>query len=195
MAYKQHFIEWFSGKQLPAYWTEKNHTGTGAFAMVNEVDGGFSVKTGATSTNNSSINFANKRQYAYDGSVIIAAWKRVSASMIGAFGGINDATVSTNPTIEYARLSNDSALTYILIHSADATTASLTYSDIPKDQAWHIGKMEFSSSDIKGTIDGVLKITKTTNRPTVKLQPYVFSYSRAAAVGETRVRYMEAYNT
>ena len=172
----------------------KNHVGTGTFGMVDGVDGGFSIDTGATSANNSSINFANKRQYAHDGSVIIAVWKRVNSTMIGAFGGISDATVTANPSLEFARLSNDSGLTNIYIQSSDSSVSN-TSSDIPNDQAWHNGKMEFGTSDIKGTIDGVLKITKTTNRPTVKLQPYVFSYTRTGSAGETQVRYMEAYNT
>ena len=195
MAYKQHFIEWFSGKQLPAYWTEKNHIGTGTFAMVDSVDGGFSIDSGATSTHNSSINFNNKRQYSYNGSVIIGVWKRVDTTMIGAFGGISDATVGADPTVEFTRFSNDSAVTNIYLRSADASTASNTESDIPNDQEWHNGKIEFGSSDIKGTLDGVLKITKTTNLPTVKLQPYVWSYTRTAAAAETRIRYMECYNT
>ena len=38
MAYKQHFIEWFSGKSLPSYWGS-----TGTVAMSDEVDGGLKL--------------------------------------------------------------------------------------------------------------------------------------------------------
>ncbi len=42
MAYKQHFIEWFSGKQLPSYWNVNTNS---TVAMADEVDGGIKPET------------------------------------------------------------------------------------------------------------------------------------------------------
>ena len=57
MAYKQHFIEWFSGKQLPSYWTKVDISGTNTFAMVDSVDGGFQITSGSGAYNRASIWF------------------------------------------------------------------------------------------------------------------------------------------
>ncbi len=44
-------------------------------------------------------------------------------------------------------------------------------------------------------IDGVQKVTITTNLPTQKLQPVYRAIIRATASAEGRIRYYEAFNT
>ena len=74
-----HFVEWFSGDTLDSIWTQSNHSGVGTFAMADEVDGGFKLSCGASSGNNSTINFNDKRHYSFV-SECISIWKANSIS-------------------------------------------------------------------------------------------------------------------
>jgi hypothetical protein len=86
-------------------------------------------------------------------------------------------------------------VTNLLLYTGDASASSQAQTDIPRDIVYHTTKLECGSADIKLTVDGVLKVTKTTNIPTVKLQPVCFVESRDATAREGRIRYMECYNT
>ena len=190
---KQRFVEYFSGKQLPSYWTTSDITGTGTFAMADEVDGGFSIKAGATTGNASGIEFNDIRQYAHDGSVNIAVWKRVADTKTDVYTGFSSVLgLSVLNSAWAVQLNN---VTNLLLWTGDASAGSQTQTDIPRDIVYHTTKLECGSADIKLTVDGVLKVTKTTNRPTVKLQPVCFVESRDATAREARIKYMECYNT
>jgi hypothetical protein len=56
-------------------------------------------------------------------------------------------------------------------------------------------KIVYGSSDIDLSLTGVSVITKTTNRPTVVLQPNFACTNTVAAAKQVSVRYVEAYNT
>ena len=72
---KQRFVEYFSGKQLPSYWTVTT-TGTSTGVMSDEVDGGFKLNAWGGAINQYvSLTFSNKRQYAHLGSKFIAVVK------------------------------------------------------------------------------------------------------------------------
>jgi hypothetical protein len=86
---KQHFWDYFSGSTLNSRWTTSNIVGTGTFGMADEVDGGFSIKAGATTGNASGIEFNDIRQYAHDGSVNIAVWKRVADTATDVYTGFS----------------------------------------------------------------------------------------------------------
>ena len=190
---KQHFWEYFSGATLNSRWTQTNVTGTGTFAMADEVDGGFSIKAGATTGNASGIEFNDIRQYAHDGSVNIAVWKRVADTKTDVYTGFSSVLGLSVLNSAWAVQLNNA--TNLLLWTGDASAGSQTQTDIPRDIVYHTTKLECGSADIKLTVDGVLKVTKTTNRPTVKLQPVCFVESRDATAREVRIRYMECYNT
>ena len=195
MAYKQHFIEWFSGKQLPSYWTFTNVTGTGSGAMADSVNGGYVITSGATTGDRQQINFNNKRQYEPTGSVIIGVCQRISAtSAQSKFGLYNLGLVDTTET-DRAYVENSTSQTNYRLATGDNSTASSTTTDIPNDETVRSHKIECGSANIKLTIDGVLKITKTTNRPTLKLQPVYHSRCIATGARQAMIRYCEAYNT
>ena len=187
MAYKQHFIEWFSGKSLPSYWTG---AGTGSTSMSDSVDGGLQVTTGTGAYNEYAIDFNTIRQYAHDGSVLIAVAKLSSTA-----SAIYDVAL-WGTTGGFARVFYDSTTdTYFELSTYDGTTSTSTASSIAIDTAWHVHKIETGASDIKLTIDGVLQVTKTTNRPTTKMEPFVRATTRTTAAKTISVRYMECYNT
>ena len=59
---KQHFIEWFSGKQIPSYWTLQNNSALPTVAMQDSVGGGL-LMTNTGTGYGGSITFNNKRHY------------------------------------------------------------------------------------------------------------------------------------
>ena len=190
----QHFVEWFSGNSLPSYWTTTNINGTNTYAMSDSVDGGFSISTAGADSNSGTINFNNLRPFSPTGAVCISVWKKDISNAAGQSGFAN--TISAMyPTTECALVRNG-VETNIALQTADATTSSVTQSNVAKDQTFHSYKIENGSTDIKLTIDGVFELTKTTNRPTVKLQPRIGVQKRSGA-GTTviNITYCEAYNT
>jgi len=190
----QHFVEWFSGSVLDSIWTQNDITGAGTFAMVDAVDEGFSITSAASNNAHSGIDFNDKRQYAHDGSVMIGVSKRnntTSDEMVGFSSGVNILD-AVNDMSFYSQINTD---TFKTLRSSEGTTLSGTASDVSIDTAFTGWKIENSSANLKLTLTGVLKVTKTTNRPDTNMQPNVSVRAREASAKETRVRYLEAYNT
>ena len=52
---KQHFIEWFSGKQLPSYWNV-TAGGNGSTSMADEINGGLKLTTSSSSSDSCMIS-------------------------------------------------------------------------------------------------------------------------------------------
>jgi hypothetical protein len=191
---KQRVVDNFSGDSLNERWTQWNETGTGTFAMSDEVDGGFSIITDATS-GRSGIGFNNIRQYSNSGLVVIAVIKRVSASNARTAVGAKN-TQDFGAQIQGIQIQNHSGSTYYIIQSGDASTGSSTNMTTSVDTSWHNLKQELGGSDLKAYLDGTLEATHTTNLPTTKMQPLFASRSDASSNAvESRIRYMECYNT
>jgi hypothetical protein len=191
---KQKFWDWFDGDDLKSIWTKTDlYGGTGIFAMSDNTDEGFSVKTDTGSGDQSELDFNNIRHYSHTASVCISVVRRVSATAVitGFVGQI------VGDDLEVASY-NDSTVgsSFKRLYTADASTGSDADSSVAPDTAWTTAKIVMGSSDIRLWINGVLEVTKTTNRPTVKQQPYfsVFTQSGGGTI-EGRIRYYEAYNT
>ena len=191
---KQHFWDWFSGDSVNARWRQRDVGGAGTFSMVDAVDEGFSVLTNTTSADHSMIDFNDKRQYEPTGSVMISIFRIVTlTSRVVQVGLGND---STDPTVN----AGDSAFinigsgSFYALRSNDGVTRTSIDTSISNDTSFHNHKIECGSADIKETLDGVLEVTKTTNRPTIKLQPFLMAYN-STSQAEGRIRYCEAYNT
>lgn len=192
---KQHFVEWFSGSSLPDYWTFANINGSNTSAMADSVDGGWQLTTAGGDSNSGVISFNDKRQYSPTASVSISIWKKDIVLSAGNVGLVNiDSAI--HPTKECAITRNGSTSTKIALLTGDSSTTSATDSSIDDDVIFHTFKVECTSSNVKQTIDGVLETTKTTNRPTVKLQPFLGVQKRSAAgTVVMNATYFEAYNT
>ena len=197
MAYKQHFIEWFSGKQLPSYWTQNLSIGAPTYAMADEVDGGFKITSNATANSRGTIIFNNKRQYSQTGSICIAVGKR-TAGTTNHYQHIGFAS-SGNPGYNYAMYRDTSNTTYKdLLTNQGSGGATATNTDIVTDTSWHNVKVEMTSTPSAIlSIDGVLKVTKTTTLPVIPMQPCfeAGSFITASAGKVSQIRYMECYNT
>tara|TARA_R110002124_G_scaffold286388_1_gene467167 strand:+ start:567 stop:1694 length:1128 start_codon:yes stop_codon:yes gene_type:complete len=173
-------------------WTQTNVTGTGTFAMSDEADGGYSVKSGATTNNQSNIDFNNINQYSQTASVFICVFKRVTANSFVTFGGM---TLNTDNDRNLAKITNDTSLTNLGLRTGDASSVSTTEGSVANHTNFTVGKIECGSANIKSYIDGVLDVTKTTSRPADALQPFCLTFARTASAGEGRFKYFEAYNT
>ena len=192
---KQHFVEWFSGKDIDSIWTKRSVTGVPTFAMDDVVDGGFKITTAATSLSQGIIDFNNIRHYSNIGSILLGVSKTVFGQAAGSqhigFAGttgsdpINSAHVHSNADIEF------------MIRTKDATTASNTSFTTAFDEAFHGWKVEVRASDVLGFIDGVQEVTKTTNLPTTKMMPFagVNTGSATPSADTFNIRYLEAFNT
>ena len=192
MAYKQHFIEWFSGKSLPSYWNETT-TGTSSVSMADEVDGGLKlVAWGGSNNEYVLLDFASKRQYAHLGSKFIAVVKPIIATDGGYhwFGaGLGSATYDSNSLMFWAHTSNANYGFY--------RQGYTTWSSVPKDNDWHSTEIESAVASDTIKIDGVLEVTTTDYRPSTNLQPILRVHHGYAngSVSNGYIRYMECYNT
>ena len=192
----QRVVENFAGAGLnTARWTANSLAGSPTFAMVDEIDEGFSISTGTTSSAHGTIDFNDKRQYDPADSVMIFPAKKVSASDIRLFLGmasIGNFAGSGHWVLLYAQTGTT---TNFAIQTRDGSAQSQTESSIALDTSWHSYKIENGASNNKLYIDGVLEVTKTTNRPTTKCQPIMSVWNQATTTNvESRIRYLEAYN-
>ena len=166
-------------------------TGATTITTQDVVDGGLGITTGASSGNGGMIDFNNKRQYAHDGSVLIGVIQR-NDNLWYQFGlNANTGTFST----DWAGVQDFSSQTWVQVRSADSTATNID-TDIAVNENASSVKIELSSSNIVVHIDGVLKVTKTTNRPRVNMQPAYRVFSSTTSAAKTGyIRYLEAYNT
>ena len=198
MAYKQHFIEWFSGKQLPSYWTRYDDTtyasGTGTDGMVDAVDEGAFVKTGNTQYNISNLAFNGKRQYNPTGSRITGVIRRVTANSSTSIGLSN---LLNDGSYQSVNIDNDTRNTYMraVSGSASPTAPTATSMTVPVNTVFKLLDIVLGVSNINFSVNGTLEITQTLTRPTEKLQPRIYTLALTNANAETRLRYLEAYNT
>jgi|11_taG_2_1085331.scaffolds.fasta_scaffold22651_2 hypothetical protein len=182
MAYKQHFIEWFSGKQLPSYWTQ---VGAGSNSMVNEADGGVEV---VASSAEGFISFNNIKPFSSTASVLIGVSQRVTSNG-HRIGFLSSNTIDN---LNDAYMQDWSTNTYKLLRTGDGSASSDMNTTVAVDTSFHTYKLEMTSSAIKLNVGGTLEADKTSNRPvsSANLQPFTGGYSNTS-----RTRYMECYNT
>jgi hypothetical protein len=192
---KQRFVETFSGSALDTdRWTFRNITGTGTGAMGDSVDGGYEIKPSTGATDQSQIDFNNKRQYSPTGCAMISVAKSIGVSPNHhVLGLINDYTLNIS-TAQTNSIIIDTSGGVFRALSGDGTTWSSAGTVIPIDTNFHTFKVEASSSNILYYADGVLKVTKTDRLPTstLPLQPrFVARYTGSVL----SIRYAEVYNT
>lgn len=188
----QRVVETFSGSDRQTTRWTKTESGAGTAAMADEVDGGFTLYPASSNTNYTQINFNNINQYDEANSVMICVFKQ--ATHTGGATTCQMATTNTSWNLQAYGTRLWTSDTYFLLRTADASTVSNTNSSITKDTSFHNWKFEASASDIKLYLDGVLEVTKTTNRPTTPVQPVLMSWNENGNRDYSHFRYLEAYN-
>ena len=191
MAYKQHFIEWFSGKQLPSYWTT---TSVVSDAMSDSVDGGYSFASGTGTWDTGAINFNQKRTFSPTTAVAITVAKRTGNGYM--INGFNDSNNTWNSSSNEAAISNLYSATYLAGFNADGTTQSQGNLTQAVDTDFHTQKVECGTTATNYSIDNVLGLTRGTNKPIAEMQPIVSAmHYNSGSAPTAHVRYMECYNT
>ena len=189
---KQHFIEWFSGKQLPSYWTKSEVNPPASFDMSDSVDGGFRITADGGALNEGMINFNNKREFSKSGCVCIWVGRDVqTSSYTGYYGLANGITGNDADMGQLATIYNASANGVIALRTGN-TTKGNTYSTISLDTNFHNYKIEMKTSSAEWSVDGVAQTTRTLTLPTEDLQPVAGVHGNNKSID---VRYMECYNT
>jgi hypothetical protein len=186
---KQRFVETFSGDALDTdRWDTTVSFGSFTASMADAVDEGLDLISSTSGNQGGYIDFADKRQYSHNSSVNIAVWRRA-----GSFG----AQVGLMRTIftDASYFEDGTYNTYKELGSADGSTNTTTASTVAVDTNFHNHSIVSGSSDIQGSIDGVLEVTKTTNRSTAAMQPFCRTTTNTTPAAQIRIRYMEAYNT
>lgn len=191
---KQRFVDWMSGSNLSSIWTKTNVAGAGTFASMDAVDDGYSISSGVLLNNESQINFNNMRQIIHDSSVYIALLKAVTNSLSVQYGGLSTDQLTLTGVGDKALYCVDTNNANTSLRTADGSTNSETTTDVGIDTSYHNAKISCESSNILLYQDGVLKVTKSSNRPAVKLQPVVGVMNRVALAKEVRCKYLEIYN-
>ena len=141
----------------------------------------------------SNFDFNNKRQYDLPNSVVLTVNKSSTIANVNNFVGLFTVRIQNDDFGYFGNISSLSASKFSL-NTYDGTTSSATASSSNMDTNWHINKLDFSSGDIKVHVDGVLEITKTTNRPTGNAQPEVWVNGQSSTATTHSIRYLEVYN-
>jgi len=168
-------------------WTFTNVAGTTTNTMVDGTAGGFRMtcdNVGATRgglSNNDIRNFSATDSTVYG---IFSFDNTATFVTNGLSSNVNTNTTST----EYAAVNLDTLLTNVALASCDGTTLSKTETDIALSTNPVVYRLVLGSANLKLYLyisnAWVLKVTKTTNRPTAALQPNMFIQNRTG--GATR---------
>ena len=162
--------------------------------MEDGVDGGYAI-TPAGVLDAGAITFSDKRQYAYNGSVCICVTYKIDVG--GRYRvGLGESENLTLGTIDKATVV-DGASGFIQLETADGTTPNNTDTNITGNTTTvHTHKIETKASSVDLSIDGVFKVTNTTEIPLTQLQPVFLARGGGGAGNhKSAIRYMECYNT
>lgn len=206
---KQRVVDNFSGDALNERWGtgyQDGNASTYSIAMDDAVDGGLKITCDDTAANRGAfIGFItngtipgdhNVRQYAHDGSVAIFSAKFDSKTNINhSYVGLTQQARGDAGYLNESDILAKSVNSNWVLRTADGSTNSDTAGSVTLDTSYHSFKMQLGSSNVISTIDGVTDVTKTTNRPTVRLAPCVAAQTNTTAAVSINVNYCEAYNT
>ena len=198
---EQHFVEWFTGKQLPSYWTLQNNSALPTVAMQNEVDGGLFMTNTGTGYGGS-ITFNNKRQYGGSGvnCTCIMVLKSTGGNTGLTYAGFdrNGAPSTSNGGMgpnSTAVIEMGASTYFNLVVTDNGANWDRTATSIPTaDSNWHKVQIDVKTSDVDLTVDGTLEATRTGVRPSTAMQPSITGRN-AGSNAKSHIRYMECYNT
>ena len=199
MAYKQHFIDWFSGKSGASYWKIENVSGSGvSLKGKDEVNGGMIFTSGTGSNNNGFCGFNGKNQFSRSGFVHIAVWRLDPTSNGHNYNnvicGMASQTNDNGSDVAHYQIMRQN--TYIKYRTRSGSTGAMIDSSVATDEAFHHTKIQAkSASSYEFSIDHKLEGTNTTNLPQSDLSPFMKADDSAQVPSVLGIKYMECYNT
>ena len=179
MAYKQHFIEWFSGKGILDIWV-----GNGV-SMANSIDGGLNINAGQIGFDTGSTH--KGANFSHTGCKMISVMKiNQTGDAFSMFHGMTREIYSNNGF--YVALPNSNS--YFKLGSYQGTsTGAETTSTKALDTDWHKFDLGTDGTTMTMVIDDVTETTRTSYHPADSM----FPFSKHSASGN--LRYLECYNT
>ncbi len=190
---KQHFWEFFSGKQLSSIWTQTTITaGTLTFDIFDGIDRGARLLDAST-TGHLQLDFNNKRQYNFDGAVMVVLFRHGAGSLQRTYAGLHgDQLASPADMIQHEK---DWANTFQRLGTNDGGVATYTNTSLSNVEVMEATKLEVTPSNTLLTVDGTLEVSKTTDLPTAKLQPVFGLENNGSTNRGAYCQYLEVYNT
>jgi hypothetical protein len=194
----QHFVDKFDGDILDSNrWTFINIFGAaGSSSMLDGINNGFQITSGAAINARSGIKFGDIRQYDNDGSRIIQYSKAISGTANIMNGGLSatsqvDAGSSNMNGIAYRRITTTGFYDFFTSNGATATAISTS---VAIDLLQHRFQLDITSTAGYISIDGILEGTITLTLPTSGMQPFFASFTAAANAAVASIQYCEAFN-
>jgi len=193
---KMNWYDDFIGDSLDARWTPTT-SGTGTVAILTGLNGLVNFVTGATINSTSRINFGAFFVFERGNSAIIKFRMRTgtttSLTFFAGFAstdflpGSGGSPVASSALVRFDSGGSGTDTNFMLVTS-DGTTSSATSSGVAIDSVNHDFIIELRSGDVRLWMDGVLKVTKTTNLPltATDLAPY-FGVTQDAGASRTIV--------
>lgn len=202
---KQHFWDYFSGATLNSRWTERNGlSGDGTVStsyavMADEVNGGVKISSNTGTWGKTTLSFNGIRPFDATASVMIFNGRRTGHSVGYNITGLSDHLLIWDNAPQEVGIKNYSEDSSFKVITSDGTQQSETDFNptVAVDTRFHQFKIVNTSTSNSGYIDGVLGLSKTTNRPTGKVQPQMLAMTKAAeqASAINQINYIEVYNT
>ena len=172
------FEEFATGDSLSVLWTQTDHTGTGAFSMLDGLGGGMKIATaGSIATELSSFNFNNIRHFDPANCTIYGIIKAAATTQCLVLCGLSSgiATPLSNPNhfLVFGVDTGNNATYFGLI--VGNGTGAFAATDVALSTNATPFKFVCTASNVKLylLVGGVwtLKITQTANKPTTVGQP------------------------
>tara|TARA_R110002020_G_C15979781_1_gene748350 strand:+ start:62 stop:682 length:621 start_codon:yes stop_codon:yes gene_type:complete len=184
-------VEYFSGVELDSERWGLNQIVSTCTATIDDLGLKMATDNGSGSPS-ASLTFSDVKQFNSKGSSIVGNCKKGSNTNVGIKYGLADDSTVTPPNA--ANMGEGSLYSY---KSLETNNESVTASNVALGTDWFTFKIDLRPAVCRMDLDGLLKISKTTDIPAnTKLQPFLYIQSRStAAVKQWNTNYCEAYNT
>ena len=192
---KQHFIEYFTGKDLDTNrWVFQQASGTGTTGMQDAADGGYMQTTSASNSSNyMQIKAGGGSIRAFDavGCAFIAVARAITGSNNAFYVGLHEDS--------YIAASHTSSKSYYELQCRNNLVGTVgVSSSLGIDYDWHTHKASTDGTAAHYWIDGLVSCTQTSTLPSTAagdLEPWFQSYTVSGATSRsTAIRYFEAWN-
>jgi hypothetical protein len=191
---RRRFVEHFSGDALDTTfrWTLNSIVAGCTATLDDTANMGLKMATNSGSSPSASLTFGDVKQFNSKGSSIIGNCKKGSDTNVGIKYGLADDSTVTPPNA--ANMGEGSLYSY---KSLETNNESVTASNVALGTDWFTFKIDLRPAVCRMDLDGLLKVSKTTDipLPSVRLQPFLYIQSRStSAVKQWNTNYCEVYD-
>jgi len=198
----QHYVEWFSGKELPSYLFAESWGG-GSYGMAPYPHNGMWLSKSTTNGSGAAISFGattpyTRRPFSCTASVFHIVVKPSNPVNSRAYIGLSDSKGSITNSIHFTH--DTTKTTYELgtfgqTQSGSTAGGAYTVSSLPIDNVRHHHRLESKSASAEYEIDGVLEAIRTETLPKGAMMPHIENYAVNTEESTYNITYLEIYNT